>query len=155
MRRRYKIKAYTLSEMLVVLVLVTLVVGMAFSVLQLVQRQMGGIASNFERNTQFNLLQQSLWIDFNQNDGVWYDLINEQLVFSSGMGEQVYELRSKYIVKDRDTFQLKIEKKLFFLNGLEQASGEIDAIDLLFSKVDGSKQLFVFKSNAATTYINQ
>ncbi|MEM9650388.1 MAG: prepilin-type N-terminal cleavage/methylation domain-containing protein, partial [Bacteroidota bacterium] len=59
-----KLRAFTLSEMLVVLLLTVIVVGLAFSVLNLVQRQMSGIESNYARNTAFDQLKQSLWVDF-------------------------------------------------------------------------------------------
>jgi len=155
MKPSNKIRAFTLSEMLVVLLLTTIVVGMAFAVLRLVQQQMEGIQSNYERNTQFNLLQRSLWFDFNQNDGVWYDPYKEELVFSNGMGEMIYEFHKDEIITLRDTFELKIVKKSFFLNGLNQQNGEIDAMDIELSKTHGGKQLFVFKRNAATTYMNK
>ena len=43
MKLTSKIQAYTLSEMIVVLILTSIVVGMAFSVLTLVQKHMSGI----------------------------------------------------------------------------------------------------------------
>ena len=56
MQRIRKISAFTLNEMLVVLLVTTIVVSMGFAVLQLVQQQMGGIDRNYERNTELNLL---------------------------------------------------------------------------------------------------
>jgi len=58
-----KIKAFTLNEMLVVLLITAIVVGMSFAVLSLVQQQMHGIDGNYKKNTAFNLLKQSLWFD--------------------------------------------------------------------------------------------
>ena len=155
MGSRYKIKAFTLSEMLVVLLLTTIVVGMGFTVLQLVQQQMRGIEGSYGRNTKFSLLQQSLWFDFNENDGVWYDPTKGELFFINGLGEVIYEMHSNKIIKAKDTFELQIVKKSFFLNGMEQPQGEIDAMDIQLSKEHGGKRLFVFKNNAATTYMNQ
>ena len=150
-----KIKAFTLSEMLVVLLLTSIVVGLAFSVLSLVHQQMRGIEGNYERNTEFNLLRQSLWVDFNQYDGIWYDVKKDELVFANGSEEKVYGFHKDYITQQQDTFYIEITKREFFFNGMKQASGEIDALDFTLSKKNGSQELFVFKRNAATSHLNQ
>ncbi|MAU27262.1 MAG: hypothetical protein CMH48_09985 [Muricauda sp.] len=150
-----KIKAFTLSEMLVVLLLTTIVVGLAFTVLSLVQRQMLGIDGNYEQNTEFNLLRQSLWLDFNQHDGVWYDANKNELAFANELNETVYGLHEKFITKEKDTFYVEVTQRQFLFKGVEQASGEIDALDFGLSKKNGSQQLFVFKKNAATSHLNR
>ncbi len=155
MKRVAKIKAFTLSEMLVVLLLTTIVVGMAFAVLNLVQRQMQGIDGNYEQNTEFNLLRQSLWLDFNQYDGVWYDAKKNELVFANELRETAYGLHEAYIIKQQDTFFVEVVQQDFFFKGREQSSGEIDALEFRLSKKNGSQRLFVFKKNAATSHLNQ
>lgn len=155
MKLNTKLKAFTLSEMLVVLLLTTIVVGLAFSVLGLVQRQIQDIGDNYERNTEFNLLRQSLWIDFNHYDGVWYDANKSELVFANELNETVYGLHEGFITKERDTFYVEIDELQFFFKGEVQTSGEIDALDFGLSRKNGSQQLFVFKRNAATSHLNR
>ena len=103
-----KIKAFTLNEMLVVLLITAIIVGMAFSVLSLVQRQMHGIEGNYERNTELNLLRQSLWIDFNSFEGIWYESKTNELLFVNELKEVKYQLFEDFIIKDTDTFQVQI-----------------------------------------------
>ena len=64
MKNNFKIKAFTLSEMVVVTILTSIIVGIAFSVLSLVQRHMYSIKQNFNNNTELSKLEQALWIDF-------------------------------------------------------------------------------------------
>ena len=149
-----KIQAFTINEMLVVLLLTSIVVGMAFGVLQLVQSQMNGIAANYERSSEMNLLRQSLWIDFNQCDGAWYDLTTNELLFFNGLRDVSYRINEDHILKGTDTFQVTLVKKTFFFKGLPRISGEIDALDIVTSKESGSQRLFVSKKNAATSYLN-
>ncbi|PCJ94997.1 MAG: hypothetical protein COA50_11565 [Flavobacteriaceae bacterium] len=149
-----KIKAFTLNEMLVVLLMTTIVVGMAFAVLNLVQQQMHGIESNYERNTSHDLLRQSLWIDFNQFDGIWYDAKEEELLFVNELKEVKYKLYDDMVVKDLDTFFIAWKKRNFYFKANTQSSGEVDALDFVTSKENGTRRMFVFKRNAATTYMN-
>lgn len=151
----HKIKAFTLNEMLVVLLITSLVVGMAYSVLRLVQIQMQGIASNYEQNTELNLLRQSLWIDFNQSDRVWFDSSKNELLLANGLKETHYMFKEEAIIKGKDTFFINIVAMERYFNGKESISGEIDALDLYTTKDQGSQRVFVFKRNAATSYVNQ
>lgn len=150
-----KIKAFTLSEIIVVLLITTLVVGMAYSVLRMVQNQMNGIAGNYERNTEFNLLRQSLWIDFNRYDRIYYNKKNRELQFVNEMGNKIYRFEEDFSIKDRDTFQLKWETQRFLFEDNDSSFGEIDAIHFQTTQAFGSRTLFVFKNNAATSYMNQ
>ncbi|MEM8507834.1 MAG: prepilin-type N-terminal cleavage/methylation domain-containing protein [Bacteroidota bacterium] len=149
-----KIPGFTLSEMVVVLLLTTLVVGMAFSVLQLVQRQMQGIATNYEQHSEVNLLRQSLWIDFNQSQNIWYDAQGAELACVNQLREVRYAFHSDYITKGQDTFRIKVISKSSFFTGEPRPGGEIDAIDLLLSPESGGQSLFVYKQNAATAFLN-
>ncbi|MEO0573315.1 MAG: hypothetical protein AAF039_16530 [Bacteroidota bacterium] len=155
MQKIKKIQAFTVNEMLVVLLLTTIVVGMGFAVLQLVQQQMGGIDRNYGRNTQLNLLRQSLWMDFNQSDGVWYDAKTRQLLFSNEIKEVTYQFLDDKVVKDIDTFQVIFKEKQFFFKGALQKEGEIDALNFSSDKKKGSQRLFVYKTNAATSSVNE
>lgn len=155
-RQRIKeLPAFTVNEMLVVLLLTTIVVGMAFAVLQLVQQQMHGIDRNYEQSTELNLLRQSLWVDFNQSDGIWYDDQANTLLFTNEINEVTYQLLEDRIVKDRDTFQIALKGQAFFFRGITKAQGEIDALDFSTEKRHGAQRLFVFKKNAATSYLNE
>ncbi|WP_036384483.1 type II secretion system protein J [Muricauda sp. MAR_2010_75] len=149
-----KIKAFTLNEMLVVLLITSLVVGMAFSVLRLVQQQMDGLTHNYEKSTELNLLRQSLWIDFNQCDGVWFDATEQKFLFVNELKRVTYQFRDKYVIKERDTFFIPIDEKRIYFKGEGTKSGEIDALDLRTSK-EGGGRIFVFKKNASTSYVNQ
>ncbi len=149
-----KIKAFTLGEMLVVLLLTTLIVGAAFSVLQLVQGQMQSIATNYEKQTRVNLLQQSLWLDFNRCEAVWYDASQQQLFFKNENETVTYQWVATKILRETDTFYIKTKEFQVFFQGDPVPQGEIDAIDFTTDKQSGTKRLFIYKTNAATSFLN-
>jgi len=149
-----KIKAFTLHEILVVLLITALVVGMAYSVLRLVQIQMNGISSNYEETTEVRLLKQSLWIDFNQYDRIWHHAANRELLLSNAISEVEYQFQKELILKGKDTFHIKTKELLAYFEVGTIIEGEIDAIDLYVEGGNGTR-IFVFKRNSATSYINR
>jgi len=150
-----KVKAFALQEMIVVLLITTIVVGMAFSVLNLVQKQMGNIEGIYKVKLEANKLRQSLWIDFNRYSYVYFDQKKQLLYFSNEMEEKQYAIVNNQFVTEKDTFHIQLASKDFYFNNQTRFSGEIDAIELKTSKETGYQQIFVFKDNAPATYMNQ
>ena len=154
MKTNKKIPAFTLSEMVVVLILTSIVVGLAFSVLTLVQKHMQTIQNNFSLNTEINKLEQSLWLDFNRYNKIVFDNREDKLVFSTAIDSIVYKINENYIVRDIDTFNIQFSRKTLFFDGNTTTKGTIDAIKLETSKPFQSQHLFVFKQNDATQFMN-
>lgn len=149
------VPAFTLSEMMVVLVITSIVVGMAFAVLQLVQQHMQGIRHNYGNRTQVDLLRQSLWMDLNRCNQVYFDAPQKELFFANELGTHSYRFEESFIVRDLDTFHLKIARKAFYFENKEVGQGGIDALLLETGKGFGGQRLFLFKQNSAATYLNE
>lgn len=154
MKTNRKMQAFTLSEMVVVLILTSIVVGLAFSVLSLVQKHMTGIQTNFVQKTELNKLEQSLWIDFNKYSNITYDALDDELKFTNEIDSLTYQFHEQYIVKVLDTFNIPTQRKTFFFNGIHVEVGIIDAIKLETSKIMQNQHLFIFKENDARPFIN-
>ena len=60
-----KIKAFTLSEMLVVLVISSIVIAAAFLILTMVQKQFMVVQKNINNKQEINFFERLLWRDFN------------------------------------------------------------------------------------------
>jgi len=151
---KHKIQAFTLSEMIVVIILTSIVVGMAFSVLTLVQRHMSSIQDNFNKNTELNKFEQTLWLDFNRFSKIEYDAINDKLIFISELDSTAYKFTKEYIIKDIDTFSISILNKSLFFDGNKTTNIQVDAIKIKTSKSYQNQQLFVFKQNDATQFMD-
>ncbi len=154
MNTKHKIQAFTLSEMIIVIIITSIVVGMAFSVLTLVQKHMSGIQNNFNKSTELDKFEQALWIDFNRYPKIKYNAVNDVLVFASEIDSITYKFHKDYILKDIDTFNLPLQNKSIFFDGIEKQDGLLDAIKLETSKDLQSQQLFIFKQNDATQFMN-
>ena len=150
-----KIKAFALQEMIVVLLITSIVVGMAFSVLNLVQRQMNNINGIYDTKMETNQLRQSLWIDFNRYSYAFYDGKKRELSLGNGMETKNYQIAEGLFTTERDTFFIPVESMKFYFKNEERLYGEIDAIELKTDKASGGQYVFVYKENAADTYLNQ
>jgi prepilin-type N-terminal cleavage/methylation domain-containing protein len=151
---KIKVHGFTLNEMVIVLIISTIVIGMAFSVLSMVQRHMWSIQNNFSLNTELNRLEQALWIDINRYNAIRYNGIENELQFKSAIDSTVYQFKSDYVLKDRDTFHIIIEAQTFYFNGTVTNSKKVDAFRLELPKQYQNKSLFIFKHNDATQFID-
>ncbi|MEQ3663786.1 prepilin-type N-terminal cleavage/methylation domain-containing protein [Olleya sp.] len=154
MNQTSKIKAFTLSEMIIVLVLTSIVLGLAFSILNLVQKHMVFIEQNYKNNVVLNTLETSLWLDFNRYNDIKFDLLENELKFFTALDSVSYKFNKDFIVKQQDTFKITLEnKELYFVTNQVQ-EGKVDAIKLVMKKKLQNQQLFVFKSNDASSFMN-
>ncbi len=148
-----KIPAFTLSEMIIVLILSSIVVGLAFSVLNLVQTHMLSIQKNYQKNTSLTNLETILCLDFNQHTNITFNSLEHQLTFISPLDTIRYQFSEQYISREKDTFYIPIADKQFYFKGGICSEGKIDAIQLVPKKPFHTHKLFVFKYNDAATHI--
>ena len=154
MLRHIKTKAFTLSEMIVVTVITSIVVGLAFSILNLVQKQMKSVTENYSGTTQLQLLEQALWIDFHTYHSISYHPETDELRFKHELDTVVYRFTKDKVIKDRDTFFIPVKNKLFYNQGDVIPKGFADAFQWQAAAENQGKQYFVFKTNDATHIIN-
>ncbi|MDG5490650.1 hypothetical protein [Psychroserpens sp. SPM9] len=149
-----KINAYTLNEMLIVIIISTIIIGMAFTVLTLIQRNMWAIQENLKTNTELSRLEQSLWIDIAKHGKVSFVERDDKLVFKSELDSVVYRFSKNFITKSVDTFHVQIDEKLFYFNGNKTSDFKVDAFRLELPKVYGDQHLFFFKRNDAIQFMD-
>ena len=153
MNKNNKIKAFTLSEIIVVLILTSMVVALAFAVLSLVQKHMRSIEENLKEHTIINKLEVSLNLDFNRFSRIKYDDIEQELQFYNEIDTIQYQFNRDYIIKELDTFKIQLQNKKFYFEGEPKQNGNIDAVKLTVSNNNSNKFIFVFKQNDATSFI--
>lgn len=150
-----KLKSFTLSELIVVMIITAIVVGMAFSVLRIVQKQIHTIQTNFEKTTTLALFEQKLWQDFNEPHNIMYDSSKQLLIMTSEIDTVTYSFQEKFSMRNRDTIKLKVIPKKAFFRGKEISSGQIDAMSIFAETELPDYQIFVSKKNDLTFFMNQ
>lgn len=150
-----KVKSFTLSELLIVMIITAIVVGMAFSVLRLVQKQIHTIQTNFEKTSTLALFEQKLWQDFNEPHTINYNEQKHLLLMLSEIDTVTYSFREKYTLRNNDTIPLNLSVQKIFANGKEVQNGSIDAITISAAATLKDYEIFVSKKNDVTFFMNQ
>ncbi|RZJ79489.1 MAG: hypothetical protein EOO47_10630, partial [Flavobacterium sp.] len=147
-----KLKSFTLAELLVVMIITVIVVGIAFSVLSLVQKQISTIEKNFRKTTELSLLEQQLWQDFNTSRNFTY--FDNKMLLTSDIDTIFYSFNSDYSLRQNDTIPVKIIVKKVFYKGVEVKSGQIDAISISAEQHVPDYFIFVSGKTDAALYMN-
>ncbi|SHH87853.1 PulJ/GspJ family protein [Flavobacterium defluvii] len=150
-----KLKSFTLSEMIVVMIITAIVVGMAFSVLRIVQKQINTIQTNFEKTSTLSLFEQKLWQDFNEPHTIIYDSRKQLLIMISEIDTVTYSFQERFSMRNLDTIKLKIIPNKAFFKGKEISNGQIDALSIFAETELPDYQIFVSKKNDVTFFMNQ
>ncbi|WP_405567961.1 type II secretion system protein J [Polaribacter sp. Asnod6-C07] len=148
-----KLKAFTLAEMLVVLVLASIIIAMGFLVLNMVKSQVISIQNNYQKKQEVQFFEATLTRDFNARNA-FYNKDNNHLILKNTKDSVLYVFKDYLIIRNRDTFKIEVTNKKFFLNGKIVKENTIDAIEMNLSENYGEKFLFMHKVKDASYYIN-
>ena len=114
MKLNYKINAFTLTEVMVVIVISAIVAGLAFSVLTVVQNNMRSIGENYEYKEQIQSLEAALTIDFNKFTSAKWNPIENTLEVFSPIDERSYQFFTDSIITPIHTYPITIREKEFY-----------------------------------------
>lgn len=152
--QKNKVPSFTLSELLVVMIITVIIVGIAFSVLNLVKKEIVFIEKNYSKKTVMLLFEQKLWQDFNQYQNITFHPEDNTIMMQSDIDTIMYRFSNDFIIRENDTLRSKIEIDKLYLEGKETKEGPIDAIALSGNKEIPEYTIFVFKENDATFFMN-
>lgn len=149
---RTKLKSFTLSELIVVMIITVIIVGIAFTVLSLIRKEIAVIEKNYEKTTEVLLFEERLWNDFNRYPQIEYDRNDNTIALKSETDSVVYHFSDDAVLRDKDTIDCKLKVSNLFFLGEEVKYGPIDAIKLTVSE-NPNYTIYVFKENDATIFI--
>lgn len=150
-----KVKSFTLSELIVVMIITVIVVGIAFSVLLLVKKQIKGIEKNYQKTTQLALFEEQFWRDFNSFQHIEMDESLENLFLRNEIDSIAYQFEDTFVIRNEDTLKVQLKIENLYLDGNIVQSGLIDAIDFSALKEIPDYTFFIYKKNDATQNMNQ
>ncbi len=150
-----KIKSFTLTELLVVMIITAIVVGLAFTVLRLVQKQIYAIETNYNKTSNLALFEQKLWQDFNEMNSIQCNTKESSLLMQSEMDTVIYSFQENYTLRNTDTIKLKLVAAKFLFEGKEVQEGQMDAVSISATEELLDFEIFVSKKNDLIYTMNQ
>jgi prepilin-type N-terminal cleavage/methylation domain-containing protein len=142
-----RIPAFTLTELLVAMAIAAIVIGLASSILNLFFKNIQSIQSNYAANTEINLLEQQLVVDFNTYHSITYNNDTELLQLKNELDSVSYKFQDGSILRKGDTILSKNYTKQVLYLGNTITTGNIDAIKLEF--IESNTFIFCYKENDA------
>jgi len=148
-----KVKAFTIAEMLVVLVISGIVISLTMLVLSLVQKQISNINTNNDQAAEIRLLERALWQDFNTYR-LFFNTNQQQLYCVSEIDTVNYTFKDRYTIRNTDTLDVAVFKTTAYLDGNIVTNKNMDAIELQLTKEITGKTVFIYKTKDASYYMN-
>ena len=149
-----KTKAFTFSELIVVLLLTVVVVGLAFSVLSFVQQHFRQIRTNYEMQTSFRQLETALWIDVNRYPQLAWNAKEQTCVLTSPIDTIAYHFGATNTIRDKDTFLFSVSPTMYF-KGQITNDALVDGLALTLEREGIKAFVFVSKELDAKTQLNK
>lgn len=149
-----KIKAFTLTEILVVMVISTIVVSLAFMVLGMVQKQIKIIQNHKNIKENIKQVEKLIWKDVNEFNYAYLKSKSE-MYFCNEIDTIYYKITDNFIVRGIDTLLLPIKHEDFFLDGEKISIGAFDAIKITFEEPYTRSNVFAFGVKDASFYVNK
>ncbi|MEH6305262.1 hypothetical protein RYH73_06385 [Olivibacter sp. CPCC 100613] len=145
-----KLPAFTIIELVVALLLMTIVVAVAYAALALTSKQLGGLQQRFGIDNEHRLLQHALQQDFEAADRITQQ--EGHLIFRSPVNTIHYELLDSAIVRHgpdetRDSFHFALDSAFVGFESREQIeeNGLIDELRLQLKSNKNSYPIYVHK----------
>ncbi len=147
MRNSQKIAAFTINEILIVLVITSIVVGISFAVLQLVTKQIKAIEKKYETSNAIVKLKYQLLVDFDKSVNISGK--DNELRLSIDGETALYEFSKQGVYKVDDTLQVAINRLQFYLKGEEVEEGTIDGVKIYSTALKNDGYIFVSKKSSS------
>lgn len=151
-----KIQAFTLTELIVVLVVSIIIISLAFSALNIINRSFDEYRDRYLDISQKRDLEMRLTVDFHRAQSITFFESENKLVFkkfSNSLQNLEYRFLKDRIIIDSDTLKIPYSGYSLFFDGKNVEGKEIDALKINFSKSDDENFLFVSKFNSSKNFM--
>lgn len=151
-KNKYLFPAFTLLELIIVLIISAIIVSLAFAALNLVERKLDNVQDNFIQQTSRNILKSKLYLDFNSCQDIYFNKKNMNLLFINPLDTVRYQFNKENIISGfNDTIALPDTKIEVFFLGKKKESGIIDALRISF---DERYKIFISRNNDIRTLVH-
>ncbi|TVZ52262.1 type II secretion system protein J [Dokdonia sp. Hel_I_53] len=146
LNKSHKINAFTLQEMLVVLVISAIIASIGFMTLRIVNLQFDRINNLRTEKNRILLLKREINVSFQSTDSVvWDSDLRKLSAYNNGEIMKFWEFKTTAINKIDDTIPLPIKTIYPYSEGKDIINGNIDALWLEFGLSKSTIPIFISK----------
>lgn len=146
-----KIPAFTLSEILVVLAITAIIASLAFSVLNIIQKDMQKISFNYEKSDNLKNLEKRFALDLNEYGTIIFNKNEKVLLLKNTTDSVHYNFSENIIVREKDTLLNEYANIELFFDGREILN-DISVVDAIKINVDVETYIFCWKPVSAADF---
>ena len=147
-----KLKAFTLYEMLVAMIVSAIVMAITASIFILVSKQFNSFRIQTDNEIKIRQLHSILMNEVAWSNRIYIDQYYKKIIFSNELKKSVISFDNEVAIFKNDTIAENILFQGFFENK-EIEDGNIDALKLIYMSHNIEKQLFYYKNYDAEFYI--
>lgn len=140
-----KLASFTISEMLVVLVITAVIISLSLTILNLVQSSFSRLQSKIDKSNETSLMVSRMGRDLHYYNKVSVDE-DKNLKFRNPLDSVQYKLVESFIIIQEDTIGKDILDVILYYKGDRVITGLVDAIKL--KTAEKENVFFLFKSNS-------
>lgn len=149
---KHKITAFSLSELLIAILIAIIVMGFAFFTLRFVHQKFDLFTDRILTNTSFARIEKNIWQDIHHFPSVELDHENQLIRFSSPLERVDYHYSNTHIERGGQLILTSPNSLLFYYKGVLVNAGPIDAFELIIYTQEKSLSLFFFLPKSAQLY---
>jgi len=151
---RTKIPSFTLSELLMVMLLTVLISGICYMVLGYVQKKITVFTTHVDTSLHINTVEHLITNDLNRFDNIHWFAQNNMIVFKNPIDSVMYEFKDNALLRNKVLLLEPINKKAFFFRGVPIPSGVLDAFVLEIQDPVGLPlKIFFTQPKSAALYV--
>lgn len=148
-----KTDSFTISEILIVLIITAIIVGITFSVLALVRKEISKSEKRLDFDTRLKQTELKLTIDFNRFRQISID--ENSIYLKNELDSIQYDFNNNVLTFEKDTLLNDFDSIEFMYRGEKANKGYIDGIKINVSYTEQSQiSIFVYKLNDASEINN-
>ena len=147
-----KLKAFTLYEMLVAMIVSAIVMGITANVFLIVSKQFNSFRLQTDNEIKIRQLHQILINETAWSNVIYIDQYYKKIIFSNDLKKNIISFDNDVVIFKNDTIAENIIFKGYFENK-EIEDGNIEALKLNYISHNIEKQLFYYKDYDAEFYV--
>ncbi len=149
-----KLKAFTLYEMIVVMIISAIVMALAAAVFLLVSKQFNSFKDQTDRETRIRQLYSTITNETAEYNRIYINQQAKTVTFSNELKKSIIHFNNGFITYKGDTITKGIQIFGYFKDK-EVKNGYVDALKVIYTSHNMKKELFFFKEYDAAFYINE